>query len=69
LNTIELISDNHLFYGCRNGDIGLIDLRKINSYIWSPANCPHKEKISDILKIGNDVITADAKGSIAQWKS
>jgi len=69
INTIEMLSENHIFYGGHEGEIGLIDCRKPNSHIWSPVTFNHRGKIADILKMGNDVITADASGTILQWKS
>jgi len=51
------------------GEIGLIDCRKPNVHIWNPSTYTHRGKIADILKMGNDVITADSFGSILQWKN
>ncbi len=63
-----MLSENNIFYGGKMGEIGLIDIRKPNIHIWNPPEIFHKGKIADIIKIGNDVITADANGSIIQWK-
>lgn len=69
LNTLELLTENQIFYGGMAGEIGLIDCRKPNSHIWNPPRINHQGKIADILKIGSDVITADSTGGIIQWKS
>ena len=37
--------------------------------MWNPPSHNHRGKIADILKMGNDVITADANGTILQWKN
>lgn len=69
INTIEVLSENNIFYGGKMGEVGLIDIRKPNVHIWNPPENLHKGKIADILKIGGDVITADGNGSIIQWKT
>lgn len=69
LNTFEILSENLIFYGGKAGEVGLIDCRKPNTHIWNPPNINHRGKIADILKIGNDVITSDANGTIIEWKN
>ena len=69
INTIEVLSENNIFYGGKMGEVGLIDIRKPNVHIWNPPEILHKGKIADILKIEGDVITADGNGSIIQWKT
>ena len=68
INTFELLSDNYVFYGGKEGHLGVIDYRKTNALIWSPAQKIHHGRISDILKVGEDVVTADHCGGIFEWK-
>ena len=51
------------------GEVGVVDCRKSNSCVWSPSQNVHQGKIADILKIGNDAVTADGNGHIMQWKN
>lgn len=64
VNNLELLSQNYVFYGGRQGEVGVLDCRKPNKLAWSPPSLPHNDKISDILIIGNDVITCDKMGNI-----
>lgn len=63
-----MLSEHHIFYGGKAGEVGVIDCRKPNIHIWNPPEIMHRGKISDILKMGDDIISADSAGNIFGWK-
>jgi len=63
-----LLSEHYIFYGGKAGEVGVIDSRKPNVHVWSPPEIMHTGKISDILKMGDDIITGDGSGNIFGWK-
>ena len=55
-----------MFYGCGDGEVGLIDRRFVSKTLWK-TNTVHNSRIYDVCRIDNLVLTGDNVGQLASW--
>jgi len=54
------------FYGAVDGEVGALDSRMMSAPLWSN-KLTHKNRIYDICKLEELVLTSDKSGLIAGW--
>lgn len=55
-------------YGTSEGEIGLVDCRKVHTPVWRDIGT-HHGRIYDILKMGDRIVSGDQKGQLVCWGS
>ena len=59
------VSPTSAVYGSVDGEVGLID-RRNNKCQWKNTVC-HRDRIYDVCRMGQKIVTVDASGNIVSW--
>ena len=66
--TFSIVNEFSAFYGCGDGEVGLIDRRVTEKRIWSNSEYHKGNRIYDVCRVGDIVLTADTAGTVAGWQ-
>lgn len=66
IRAIQPLNEQTVFYGAIDGEVGTLDSRMTSMPLWSN-RINHKQRIYDICKLGDMVLTGDKHGLIAGW--
>lgn len=67
IRTVAALNDFSLFYGCMDGEVGVIDSRQDSVQSQWRNTTNHKMQIYDISKVGAEMISCDAGGQVVSW--
>jgi hypothetical protein len=60
------LNDQRVFYGAIDGEVGSLDSRMMNVPLWNN-RVNHKNRIYDICKLGDLILTSDKDGLVVGW--
>ena len=64
--TITALNENTVLYGCEDGELGILDRRRLQDRIWCNRT-GHKTKIYDVCTVGSYLLSGDTTGQIISW--
>ena len=64
--TLTAVDEFGIFYGCGDGEVGMLDRRNTQHKVWSNTSA-HKEKIYDVCRMNSHLLSGDNSGQIVSW--